>query len=233
MPIDTPSIAIVDYGLGNLHSIACACERVGLTPQITADKQEILNAAAVILPGVGAYGDAMDNLKTLDLVSPIRQFAQTERPLIGICLGFQLLMSESEEFGCHKGLDIIQGRAVRFKDPYGPNGPLKVPQVGWNRIFSCSNAANRCGHGSPLHEVASDAYMYFVHSFYVCVNSKEIELTRTHYGNIEFCSGIQANNIIGFQFHPERSGPEGMKIYHNIAAGIKRKHLAKENRYAA
>jgi imidazole glycerol-phosphate synthase subunit HisH len=129
------TVAIVDYGLGNLFSIKHACEYVGLHASITSSPQEILSSDAVILPGVGAFGDAMSALKKLNLITPIKEVASSGKFLMGICLGMQLLMSKSYEFGEHEGLGIIKGPVVRFEDPIGPNGRLKVPQVGWNRIF--------------------------------------------------------------------------------------------------
>src|SRR5205814_4019751 len=135
-----PNAAIVDYGLGNLYSVKHACERVGLRPLVTAAWREIVATPLVILPGVGAFGDAMDALRRLDLVAPLREIAASDQQLVGICLGMQLLMSESHEFGRHQGLGIIEGPVVRFANPVDIVGEgaeresreLKVPQVGWN-----------------------------------------------------------------------------------------------------
>jgi imidazole glycerol-phosphate synthase subunit HisH len=212
-----PRVAIVDYSLGNLFSVKHACDHVGLHGFITSSKTDILAADAVILPGVGAYSDAMENLRRLDLVGPLRDLAQSPRPLIGICLGQQLLMTESYEFGRHQGLGIIEGPVVRFENPQGPHGLLKVPQVGWNRIVRPSPSA---WQGSALEGLADGEYMYFVHSFYVKPVNAAVVLSTTQYGHITFCSSLRYKNVTSFQFHPERSGLLGMKIYENLAKMI-------------
>jgi glutamine amidotransferase len=230
----TSKVAIVDYSLGNLFSVKHACEHVGLDGFITHCKEEILSADAVILPGVGAFGDAMDNLRRLDLVSPLRDLAQSGKLLVGICLGQQLLMTESFEFGRHRGLDLFEGQVIRFTDPQGPQGALKVPQVGWNRI----HRATRRGHadvwrGSPLEGIAEGEFMYFVHSFYVQPADPTVILSTTRYGHIDFCSSLRRGNIIAFQYHPERSGVHGMRIYQSLAAMIRTQTLTEEISHAA
>jgi glutamine amidotransferase len=229
-----PKVAIVDYSLGNLFSVKHACEHVGLDGVITACKEDVLAADAVILPGVGAFGDAMDNLRRLDLIRPLRDLAQSGKLLVGICLGQQLLMTESFEFGRHRGLDIFPGQVVRFADPRGPQGNLKVPQVGWNRIHRPAKA----GHsdpwaGSPLEGIADGESMYFVHSFYVQPADPSVILSTTRYGHIDFCSGLRRNNIISFQYHPERSGVQGMRIYQNLAALIRQQTFMEDLSHAA
>ncbi|GBD37704.1 Imidazole glycerol phosphate synthase subunit HisH [bacterium HR36] len=232
-----PRVAIVDYSLGNLFSVKHACEKVGLDAFISADKHEILGADAVILPGVGAFGDAMECLRQRDLVRPLQDIAQSGKPLIGICLGQQLLMTESFEFGRHRGLNIFEGSVVRFDNPMGPNGPLKVPQVGWNRIyrpdFLKQHIAGDPWHQSPLAGLRDGEYMYFVHSFYVKPADPSVVLAVTRYGHIQFCSSLRRGNVMAFQFHPERSGPQGIHIYRNLAHLIA-SHLQQEGiRYAA
>lgn len=205
-----PVVAIVDYSLGNLHSVMQACRFVGLNGIITSDKSAILGADAVILPGVGAFGQAMETLHRLDLVGVLQDIGVSPKPLIGICLGLQLFMSESDEFGCHKGLNLVEGVVRRFDGPKENGRVLKVPHVGWNRIYPCAAA--------PLLErVPAGAYMYFVHSYTVQPVNEEVKAILTQYGTVEFCSGIQKQNLWGFQFHPERSGPEGLRIYQNLA----------------
>jgi imidazole glycerol-phosphate synthase subunit HisH len=213
-----PRVAIVDYSLGNLFSVKLACDHVGLQGFITSSKSEVLAADAVILPGVGAYSDAMDNLRRFDLIEPLRDLAQSTRPLIGICLGQQLLMTESYEFGRHRGLGIIEGPVLRFENPQEPNGMLKVPQVGWNRITRPVAAA---WDTSALKGLPDSEFMYFVHSFYVKPVDPAVILSTTRYGHITFCSSLRYKNVTSFQFHPERSGRMGMKIYENLAATIK------------
>ncbi|MEZ4731766.1 MAG: imidazole glycerol phosphate synthase subunit HisH [Caldilineaceae bacterium] len=213
-------VAIVDYSMGNLFSVQHACQQVGLSAVITADKNDVLQAKAVILPGVGAFGDAMATLHKLDLVEPLLDVAAAGKPLIGICLGLQLFMSESYEFGRHKGLNLIEGEVVRFDNPTESDGrPLKVPQVGWNRLWE-SNTANPWS-GSLLQGVATGSYMYFVHSYHIVPQCAEWIQAQTRYGQTVFCSVVNRNNIFASQFHPERSGTDGIKIYHNLALRIR------------
>jgi glutamine amidotransferase len=210
-----PSVAIVDYQLGNLFSVRNACERVGLTAAITSDKAQILAADAVILPGVGAFGNAMDTLRRLDLASVLKDFAQSEKPLIGICLGVQLLMTESHEFGNHKGLGIVSGPVERL------SVELKVPHIGWNRVRR-SQSGKDPWNGSPLEGLADDEYMYFVHSYVVRPQDKNVVIATTRYGDDEFCSALKVGNVFACQFHPERSGRHGLSVYRNIARRIKK-----------
>jgi glutamine amidotransferase len=220
-----PSVAIVDYGMGNLFSVRHACEHVGLEVRVTAAHKEILNADAVILPGIGAFGDAMATLTKLDLVEVLRDVAASGQPLIGICLGLQLLMTESFEFGRHQGLGVIEGQVVPFDKPLEGSRKLKVPQVGWNSIYQIEQNANGNGKrwaGSPLSEVANGEFMYFVHSYIAQPENRTVVLSTTRYGHIDFCSSILTQNIFACQFHPERSGTEGLKIYRGIATHIER-----------
>jgi len=218
-------VAIVDHGLGNLYSVKHACAQVGLPAVITSSKQEILNADAVILPGVGAFKDAMDTLHQLDLVGVLRDIAASGRPLVGICLGVQLLMTESYEFGRHKGLGIIEGPVVRFNQPMEGSRRLKVPQIGWNRVCKTApgkQAAKDVWANTLLASLADGEYMYFVHSFVVQPQDASVILSVSRYGHIEFCSSLRYQNIFACQFHPERSGIEGLKIYRNLAQYLQR-----------
>lgn len=212
-----PKVAIVDYALGNLFSIKHACEWVGLDSIITSDKEEILDADGVLLPGMGAFGDAMQTLHRLDLVTVLRDVAASGRPLIGICLGIQLLLSESFEFGHHKGLGIIEGSVVPLNHPHEGNRQLKVPQIGWNQIVSV-----RPWDETLLKSILDREYMYFVHSFVPQPNDPEVVLSKTTYGGIEFCSSLHRGNIFACLFHPERSGEMGLKIYENLASHVRR-----------
>lgn len=209
--------AIVDYALGNLFSVAHACRQVGLTPQITSDCAVIASADIVFLPGVGAFGDAMANLRRLDLVEPLKDLAAAGRPLVGICLGMQLMLSRSHEFGLHQGLDLVAGEVVRFERPAGPRGPLKVPQVGWNRIHRPPDVEGDPWAGTPLADAAEGQYMYFVHSFYAKPTAPGVALSVSRYGDVEFCSALRRGNLYAFQFHPERSADAGLAIYSRLA----------------
>lgn len=214
MPDQPLEAAIVDYGLGNLYSVKHACGHVGLQAEITSSKEAIANARVVILPGVGAYGDAMATLHRLDLVSVLKDIAASGKPLIGICLGVQLLMTESFEFGRHKGLGIIEGQVVPFDQPREGERMLKVPQIGWNRVWHPENAR---WEDTLLNGVADGEYMYFVHSYIVQPEDPAVILSMSRYGQIEFCSSVQCGNVFACQFHPERSGAAGLKVYWNLA----------------
>ncbi len=205
-----PTIAIVDYGLGNLFSIRRACEWAGMSPRVTEDGGEMERAEAVILPGVGAFADAMKALESRGLVPVLRDLAAAGKPLIGICLGQQLLMSESLEFGVHKGLGLIEGTVERL--PAG-NG-IKVPQVGWNKIAPSQGGDWR---GGILEGLAAGTYMYFVHSYYVRPSDPAAVLASSRFGEHDFCSALEKGNITGCQFHPEKSGRDGLGVYRNIA----------------
>lgn len=211
-------IAIIDYEMGNLFSVKQACESIGLNAIVTSSKSELLDATAAILPGVGAFGDAMSNLHKLDLIYPIKDFINSARPFMGICLGMQLLMSESEEFGQYKGLDIIKGPVVRFSVNDG-KAKIKIPQVGWNQIFKTHLNINQWDN-SPLKNLDNGEFMYFVHSYYPLPSTADIVLSVTSYENIEYCSSIQYKNIFASQFHPEKSAKKGLEIYKNWALMI-------------
>ncbi|MFH1033293.1 MAG: imidazole glycerol phosphate synthase subunit HisH [Pseudomonadota bacterium] len=212
-----PQVAIVDFGLGNLFSVSQACRRVGLTARITEQRADVLGAQALILPGVGAFGDAMAALARLDLLGAIGDFAASGRPLLGICLGMQLLMAQSLEFGSHAGLGLIGGDVVHLGQPREGDRRLKVPQVGWNRIEPPPGGDWR---GSLLEGLEPGEFMYFVHSFYCRPADPGLVLTQTDYGQVRFCSGLSQGNITACQFHPERSGQAGLTIYRNLAARL-------------
>lgn len=213
-------VAIVDYGLGNLFSINQACQKVGLDSVITADHQILAGADAIILPGVGAFGDAMKSLEDNGLIPILLNFVQERKPFMGICLGMQLLFDESEEFGNNKGLGLIGGRVVRF--PYlDNNGNInRVPQIQWNQIHSNTKDL---WLNSPLQDLGEGTYMHFVHSYYAePLNQKEI-LSYSEYGGINYASAVIKDNIVGIQYHPEKSGENGIKIYKSWSNFIKNK----------
>jgi imidazole glycerol-phosphate synthase subunit HisH len=199
-------IAIIDYGMGNLRSVSKAFEAVGHQAVVTRDARLIGNASHVVLPGVGAFGDCMANIEQYGLVEPIRASIQSGKPFLGICLGLQVLFSESEEFGLHKGLDIIPGKVRRFAaDP-----ALKVPHIGWNQV----HLQRSC----PLFDgIADGAEWYFVHSYFVEPGDKHVAATRTTYG-IPFVSCVWKDNVVACQFHPEKSQAVGLRLIKNFGA---------------
>ncbi len=204
-------IAIIDYGMGNLRSVQKAFERIGRSAVVTRDKKIINDADKIVLPGVGAFPDCMKNLADLGLIDPIIKSVEAGKPFLGICLGLQLLFTESEEFGTHKGLDIIKGRVIRFPEGLSSNGTkLKIPHMGWNEI--------RMKKKTPILDgIPEGSYLYFVHSYYVVPQDKDIIATTTDYG-VEFVSSIWKNNIFACQFHPEKSQQAGLKILVNFGS---------------
>lgn len=213
-------VAIVDYGMGNLFNVQRACSRVGINGIITNDKNVITVSHGMILPGVGAFGNAMNNLRKLDLIGVIKDHIGLNKPFLGICLGLQLLLTDSQEFGGHKGLDVIKGHVLKFKNTDDKGRCVKVPQVGWNQIFFQND-------NDLLEGVDNGQYMYFVHSYYVQTQDSCVVLTSTRYGDTQYCSAVLKGSIFAMQFHPEKSGMEGLKIYKNWA---KKVHHNKELR---
>ena len=206
-------ICIIDYKLGNLFSVNQALINIGLDVVISSDKETILNADALVLPGVGAFGDAMNHLRNLDLIGPIKNAVTSNKPLLGICLGLQLLFSESEEFGLVKGLDIIKGKVTKFDSINLEGNKIKVPQIGWNNI---SPLENKIWENTPLQNITKEEYLYFVHSYYI-VPEENVGLSVTNYDGHKYVSSILKNNIFACQFHPEKSGKVGLQIYNDWA----------------
>ena len=212
-------VAIVDYGLGNLFSISRACKHAGIDAIITADTNSIKNSDALILPGVGAFGDAMNYLKKYELIDPIKEFVAAGKPFMGICLGMQLMFTESEEFGTHDGLNIIPGKIVKFPSFDNKNNKVRVPQIQWNQI---SKNTDELWQNSPLQNIPENIFVQFVHSYYAIPDYNEHILTYTEYADINYVSAVKKDNLTGFQFHPEKSGAYGLKIYENWAQSIKK-----------
>ena len=200
-------IVIIDYRMGNLRSVAKAFEKFCSNVTVSQSAKDIQKADKIILPGVGAFKMAMDELEKRNLVGPIKESIKNGKPFLGICLGLQLLFSESEEGGKIKGLDIIKGKVKRFKEKCG----LKIQHMGWNRIMvkAIEYRAN------ILNGVADGNYMYFVHSYYAAPEDKKVILCETDYGG-NFSSGIHKDNVYGFQFHPEKSQGIGLRIIENF-----------------
>jgi glutamine amidotransferase len=202
-------IAIIDYGMGNLRSVQKGFEKVGFDAVVTADPKVVLEADRVVLPGVGAFPDCMRNLEQGGFVEPLLRVIQGGRPFLGICLGLQLLFTESEEFGVHKGLDVISGRVIRFPEGMEENGEeLKVPHMGWNQLAIRSRPPVFAG-------IDEGTNVYFVHSYYVKPADEAVVAATTDYG-IEFCAAIWKDNIVATQFHPEKSQEKGLRMLKNF-----------------
>lgn len=207
-------IAIIDYGVGNLRSVQKAFERIGAEAVVTSDAAAVSAAEGVVLPGVGAFGDAMRNLRRMGLAEATGDAIAEGRPFLGICLGMQLIFEESEEMGVHRGLGVFRGVVQRFPKPPGtaPN-PYKVPHIGWNEIH--------IRQPSPLLEGITDgSFTYFVHSYYVALEDPAIVLATTDYG-LDFASIVGRDNVFGIQFHPEKSQDVGLRILKNFAAIVR------------
>lgn len=195
-------IAVVDYGMGNLRSVQKALEHLGFSARVTSSAQEILRARSVVLPGVGAFGDAMANLRRRSLIEPLREVAERGTPFLGICLGMQLLFAESEERGDFSGLSIFAGKVVRFRTS------LRVPHVGWNQIHILKP--------SPILEgIREGDFAYFVHAYYPEPEDSEVVLATTDY-DVDFPSVVGRGNTFGVQFHPEKSQDVGLRILRNF-----------------
>lgn len=197
------AVAIVDYGMGNLHSVSKAVERLGYTSLVTSDAGEILAADSVILPGVGAFGDAMEHLRESGMDEVVRAAASAGQPVLGICLGMQLLFSSSEEHGEHKGLGLLPGAVVRF----APRDGYKVPHMGWNKLSFRQPE-------SPLLAGLAEGHVYFVHSYHALAADGDL-LAVTDYGH-PVTAIVGRDNVYGMQFHPEKSGELGIKLLGNF-----------------
>jgi imidazole glycerol-phosphate synthase subunit HisH len=202
-------IVIIDYGMGNLRSVQKGFEKVGFEALVSDDPRVIEGADKLVLPGVGAFRDCMDNLRQGGFIGPIERHIEAGRPFLGICLGLQLLFTESEEFGRHAGLNIIPGRVRRFPADLQQDGEaLKVPHMGWNQL-----AIQR---PAPLFEgVPSGESVYFVHSYYVEPEDPSVVAATADYG-LTFCAAVWRDNVMATQFHPEKSQQVGLRILKNF-----------------
>jgi glutamine amidotransferase len=201
-------IAIVDYGMGNLRSVQKAFEKIGVTARIVPFPRDLERARGIVLPGVGAFGQAMNNLRTIGWDVALRESVARGVPLLGICLGMQLLFESSEEMGQHAGLGILRGAVKRF------DGALKVPQMGWNQIHIKQPSV-------LLRDIAEGSYAFFVHSYYCAPRDESVILATTDYG-IKFASVVGYENVFGAQFHPEKSQSVGLKMLENFVSIVER-----------
>lgn len=201
------NIAIIDYGVGNLFSIKKALDKFGHNVFITEEADKIFSADAIVLPGVGSFQAGIEGLEIRNLIKPVKRFAASGRPMLGICLGAQLLLSEGHEFGVFRGLGVIQGEVIKF-----PTSKARIPHMGWNEIYS----PKKIWKGTILDSVKENSDVYFIHSYILKPNKKEDILSLAQYGDLEFCSAVKRGNIYGCQFHPEKSGEIGLKIIKNF-----------------
>lgn len=199
-------IDIVDYGMGNLRSVQKAFESLGVDAQIRTNSRELSDCAKMVLPGVGAFRDAIGELKRQDMEGPIRDHIASGRPFLGICLGLQLLFDVSYEDGEWEGLGLVAGKVVRFED----QPDLKIPHMGWNTL-------NIVQENKLLNGIPDSSYVYFVHSYHVVPDDRTVVATTTEHGS-EFVSSIAAENLLATQFHPEKSQSVGLRILKNFAA---------------
>jgi glutamine amidotransferase len=206
-------ITIVDYDSGNLRSVTKALESLGVEVLVTSDPAQVIRAERLIVPGVGAFGDAMEQLNARGLVEPIRQYAASGSPFLGICVGLQLMFDSSEEAPGVEGLGLIPGVVRRFASAPG----RKIPHMGWNRIEVSSGSTDALGVLSGLDGPDGGPYVYFVHSYYVEPKDQAAVLASTNYDGFEFCSVAAMGNMAGTQFHPEKSQSAGMRILANFA----------------
>ena len=197
-------IAIIDYGMGNLRSVQKGFEYVGYRAEITNEPDKILRADKVVLPGVGAFSDAMDNLRDRGMIEVIRKITESGRPFLGICLGMQLLMERSREGGVFEGLGILEGEVKRI--PQAPG--RKIPHMGWNELKQKKDVPLFAG-------LRSNPSVYFVHSYYVVARDEDAVIGTTDYG-MEFTAAVRKGNAYGLQFHPEKSGDTGLQILRNF-----------------
>ncbi len=199
-------IGLIDYNMGNLRSVYNAFEKLGVKIDIVKDGEKLSSYDKIILPGVGAFGDAMKALEKRELKEGILDFASSKKPILGICLGMQLLFDRSYEFGENEGLGLIEGEVVEF-DKSKFDERLKVPHMGWNKLFIKKDSR-------LLRDISDEIYLYFLHTFHVVCNEKYI-VGESFYG-YEFASVVQKENIFGFQPHPEKSHDNGLKILKNF-----------------
>jgi glutamine amidotransferase len=207
------TVTIVDYGVGNLFSVRGALEHCGAELMMAETAAEIENAERLLLPGVGAFGAAMKDMRDNNLVEPVKAFVEAGRPLLGICLGMQMLMGESEEFGINEGLGLVPGPVLAIPETGKDGQPHQVPHVGWSPLSAGSGAG---WDGTILDGLTQDSEMYFVHSFSTHPENPDHTLARCDYNGRDITAVVQADNVLGCQFHPEKSGEKGFVILHNF-----------------
>ena len=200
-------ITIIDYEMGNLRSVEKAFEKLGHAARVSSDPADLQNTDKIVLPGVGAFRDCINNLRAGGFVEPLLQHVEAGKPLLGICVGMQMLFDESEEFGRHQGLGLVPGRVVQFPTGMQEGGEqLKVPHMGWNNLLIKQSA--------PIFEDTADgSFVYFVHSYYCLADDPADVAATCRYGDVEFCAAVWRDNLRATQFHPEKSQTIGLDIF--------------------
>jgi glutamine amidotransferase len=225
----TCRVALIDYGMGNLFSVRQALEACGADVEFVDSPRQISNADVLVLPGVGAFKDGMRGLEERDLIGAIQDHAGTGRPMLGICLGMQMLLDESEEFGISKGLGLISGRVVAIP-PTDINGQAhRIPHIGWNELIHPHNSPDEW-EDSILRGIPPGESMYFVHSFNALPANPKNRLADCYYGGVRISAAIRAGMVYGCQFHPEKSGPRGLQIIRNFLSTCE---MREEFRYSS
>lgn len=204
------SVAILDYGIGNIRSMYNAVEQIGENAVVTSDKNKVLASKALIIPGVGSFNTGMKNLFEMDVIETIEKYIDTGKTVLGICLGMQLLVRKGYEGGERDGLGLIEGSVREVEIDISES--TKLPHVGWNSLGGIKDRERNI----IFKDIPKDAKFYFVHSYSVCDISKDNVLCITRYGGIDIVAGIQRENVIGFQFHPEKSATDGLKLLGNV-----------------
>jgi len=204
------TVGIVDYEMGNLRSVAKAIEKIGGRAIVSSDRAELSKASHLILPGVGAFGDAIAELRRRNLVPWLKDWIESDAPFLGICLGMQLLFEVSEEGGTHEGLGVLSGRVIRFDNRQHPaNVHRKIPHMGWNRVQSTFD------HDTMLDGISTNPFVYFVHSYYVVPEDPDVIWLTCDYGQ-QFCAAVRVKNMLATQFHPEKSQRDGLRLLKNF-----------------
>ena len=211
-----PVVTVVDYGIGNLFSVQRALETCGASVEFTADPERIAQAQRLVLPGVGAFADGMQGLRERGLVKPLRDFAASGRPLLGICLGMQMLASVSEEFGEHEGLDLVPGRVLPVPPQSVDGSRQKIPHIGWAPLLPTHGEGS--WQGSVLQDSPAETAVYLVHSYSVVPSDSAHRLADCLHGGHLLCAALRRGNIHGCQFHPEKSGPAGLHMLSQFIA---------------
>ncbi len=215
------NVVIIDYGIGNVSSVLRAVKKFTPNCELTDNPEKIVDAERLILPGDGAFGDTMNQLNKKHLITPLLRYISDKKPFLGICVGMQVLATISEEFGIHKGLNLIPGKVIKFKKSKSIHNPYKIPQIGWNKLVKPKHV--KTWKGTILEGISEGNWVYFIHSYIVIPNNKSYNLALTKYGDTIYSSIIMKENIVACQFHPEKSATIGLRIVENFISNYEKK----------